>query len=151
MHDTGGSHQNSFGLWVTMLQSTCMEPSGCLKQNSVALLVQYLGLSYVGQLLHNYAMYLFRSNDANAHMQLNRMMYIFDLANSWQWLLFIEGLQCICCDHLPSVFNFLVERTKRIIIEIDEVADADILVILKKVLTNAVSLFSYIQVANSST
>ena len=33
----------------------------------------------------------------------------------------------------PSVFNFVVERTKRIIIEIDEVADADILVILKKV------------------
>ena len=77
-------------------------------------------------------------------------MYIFGLVNSWQWLLFIEG--CVCCDHLPSVFNFLVERTKRIIIEIDEVADADILVILKKVFTNAVSLFSHcIQVANSST
>ena len=45
-----------------------MEPSVCFKQNSVALLVQYLGLSYVGQLLHNYARYLFRSNDANAHM-----------------------------------------------------------------------------------
>ena len=52
--------------------------------------------------------------------------YIFGLANSWQWLLFIEGVQC---------------RTKRIIIEIDEDADADILVILKKVFTNAVSLF----------
>ena len=78
-------------------------------------------------------------------------MYIFGLAILWQWLLFIEGLKCVCCDHLPSVFNILVERTKRIIIEIDEVADADILVILKKVFTNAVSLFSYIQVANSST
>ena len=77
-------------------------------------------------------------------------MYIFGLANSWQWLIFIERLQCVCSDHLPSVFNFLVERTKCIIIEIDEVADADILVILKKVFTNAVSLFSYIQVANSS-
>ena len=43
-----------------------------------------------------------------------------------------------------------VHDTKRIIIEIDEVADAEILVILKKVFTNAVSLFSYIQVANSS-
>ena len=49
------------------------------------------------------------------------------------------------------MFNFLVETTKRIIIEIDEAAVADILVILKKVFTNAVSLFSYIQVANSST
>ena len=45
-----------------------MEPSGCFEHNSVALQVQYLGLSYVGQPLHNYAMYLFRSNDAKPHM-----------------------------------------------------------------------------------
>ena len=65
--DTGGFTQEFFRL-VGHHATKYMEPSGCFEHNSVALQVQYLGLPYIGQPLHNYAMYLFRSNDANAHM-----------------------------------------------------------------------------------
>ena len=113
--DTGGLTRE----FLRLVGQHATKPSGCFKHNSVALQVQYLGLSYVGQPLHNYAMYLFRSNSANAQDGL------YFWLGQLKAMVLIHGGAAV---HMlsPSVFNCLSGTKPINSIEIDEESDADI-------------------------